>query len=155
MRGFSTFATSSAVLLACAAASAADISEQILASAKPYIERANEEWLPAMKRQDAKTIASPYASDGIFLTAAGETFIGRDAIEGFYRQRFAKGGHVIGGSLSHDGEYNAGSLIYEWGHAETQIELADGSHATRKGSYLTVWQRNAEGIWQIIRNLTF
>jgi len=36
--------------------------------ARAAIDRANTDWLPAMKRQDAKTIAEAYADEGVFVS---------------------------------------------------------------------------------------
>ena len=46
--------------------------DDLLAQARPAIEAANADWIPAMKRGDAKAIASAYAPDGVFVAPAGE-----------------------------------------------------------------------------------
>ncbi|GGF39429.1 hypothetical protein GCM10011611_52290 [Aliidongia dinghuensis] len=135
-----------------AAASPAD-ADHLIAEAKPMIDKANKDWLPAMERQDAKELAVPYAANGIFLTATGESFVGRAAIERLYQDRFAKA-RVLDGELIEDGLTAQGPLIYEWGHARIDSEQA-GQRSTRAGAYLTVWRREPDGVWRIIRNLTF
>jgi len=122
--------------------------------ARRTIDAANAAWLPAMEKQNAAAIAEPYADDALFVTATGETARGRAAIEQLMRERFAKTGRVVGGSLVQDGATVVGSMIYEWGHAEMDI-VRDGqkpSHA--RGRYLTVWQKDTAGRWRIVRNLS-
>lgn len=127
--------------------------ERMIAEAKPAIEAANHDWLPAIERQDAKALAAPYAENGIFLTATGESIVGRTAIERLYQDRFAKS-RVVDADLIQDGLTAQGALIYEWGHARIESEQG-GTRATRTAAYLTVWQRGQDGVWRIIRNLTF
>ena len=104
--------------------------KDLLAEARPAIEVANADWVPAMKRKDAKAIASAYAVDGMQA--------------GF---RFVSGGIVQDGLV-----LAAGPLIYEWGHAEIEVER-DGKTVHSAGNYLTVWKRSPDGLWQISRNL--
>ncbi len=125
------------------------------ADARAAIERANNDWLPAMRRRDAKAIAEIYADDGVFVLPNGDSVKGRAAIERLMRDRFSRTDPVVGGELRQDDLVVAGSMIYEWGHAE--LDLAGGanqtpSHVTAR--YLTVWQRDASGRWRIIRNLS-
>jgi len=125
------------------------------ADARVAIERANNDWLPAMKRQDARAIAEVYADDGVFVLPSGDSVKGRAAIEQLMRDRFSRTGPVVGGTLTQDNLVAAGSMIYEWGHAE----IAMGGRANLSASrvtarYLTVWQRDASGRWRIIRNLS-
>ena len=127
--------------------------DRMIAEAKPAIDKANKDWLPAIERQDAKELAAPYADNGIFLTATGESVVGRTAIERLYQDRFAKA-RVLDGELIQDGLTAQGTLIYEWGHARIDSEH-DGQRSTRTGAYLTVWRRDPDGVWRIIRNLTF
>lgn len=126
----------------------------VSASAKAAIQAADEEWLPAMQRGDAETIAAPYADDGVFVTKAGETIRGRSAIRDFYRTRLKSIAHITG-QLVQESLVTSGSLVYEWGHASTTVELKDGTRRSGGGAYLTVWQETSPGRWQIIRNLVF
>jgi uncharacterized protein (TIGR02246 family) len=125
------------------------------ADARAAIERANNDWLPAMKRQDARAIAEVYADDGVFVLPSGDSVKGRAAIEQLMRDRFSRTGPVVGGTLKQDDLVAAGSMIYEWGHAEIAFggtANLSASHVTAR--YLTVWRRDASGRWRIIRNLS-
>ncbi len=135
-----------------AAASAADA---VPVDARAAIARANDDWLPAMKRQDAKAIAEVYADDGVFVLPGGDSVKGRAAIEQMMRERFRRTGPVVGGTLTQDNLVAAGSMIYEWGHAEIAMGGGGNQSASRVSArYLTVWQRDGSGRWRIIRNLS-
>jgi uncharacterized protein (TIGR02246 family) len=125
------------------------------ADALAAIERANNDWLPAMKRQDAKAIAEVYADEGVFVLPNGDSVKGRPAIEQLMRDRFSRTGPVVGGTLKQDNLVVAGSMIYEWGHAELEVGGGANLPASRViARYLTVWQRDGSGRWRIIRNLS-
>ncbi len=131
-------------------------SADVPADARAAIARANEEWLPAMKKQDARAIVEPYADDAVFVLPSGDSVKGRAAIEELMRSRFSTAGRVESGTLQQDDLVVVGSMIYEWGHADLEMAGARGgppSHAT--GRYLTVWKRDSSGRWRIIRNLSF
>jgi len=146
-------------LLAClfvidsAATEGATVSADLLAQAGPTIQAANADWVPAMKRKDAKAIASFYAEDGVLVAPNGKSLQGRDAVEASYAKGMTASFKFLGGGIVQDGVVLVpGPLIYEWGHADIEIER-DGKAIHSSGNYLTVWKRNAAGRWEISRNL--
>jgi uncharacterized protein (TIGR02246 family) len=134
---------------------AAGDSTAVPVDARATIDSVNAAWLPTVQRNDAAAIADPYADDGLLVTATGETFGGRAAVEQAMRESLAGiGAARVGGRLVQDGITHAGNLIYEWGHAELEITRpgAEPAHATTR--YLTVWRQDATGRWRILRNLS-
>jgi uncharacterized protein (TIGR02246 family) len=148
-----------ATLALCAALSPgarAGTPEEDLAAARPVIDAANADWIPAMEARDAHRAVVPFADDAMFILGTGKTYVGRAAIEAFIAERFAPGTKVTGGSIQQDGIQSIrDGLIYEWGHGTTTRVDAKGESKTSGGLYLTVWQRNPAGQWQIVRNLNF
>lgn len=126
----------------------------LIASARAAIDAANNEWLPAMRAHDARKVAAPYAVGALFVLANGDSVRGRSAIQKMYQDRFGKPGKIVSGQLVEDGLTAAGNLIYEWGHARVVLDRG-GKSVVSAGNYLTVWQRDPHGQWQIIRNLVF
>lgn len=138
------------------AASAAQASPADLAAAKPAIDHANADWLPAMKRKDAEALAADYAPNGLFVLPDGRTLVGRAAVADFYRSRLATAPKVLDGGIHQDGLAEAaGGLIVEWGHGGSTTVDAAGKVSTSEGPYMTVWKKGADGRWQIVRNLVF
>jgi len=147
------------LLLACMCAVdvlAGDVpsaTDDLLAQARPTIEAANADWVPAMKRKDAKAIASFYAEDGVLVAPNGKSLQGREAVEASYAKGMTASFRFVGGGIVQDGVVLVpGPLIYEWGHADIEVER-DGKVIHSAGNYLTVWKRNADGRWEISRNL--
>ena len=130
----------------------------ILASARPEIDAANAAWLPGLRERDAAAIAAAYADSGLFVAGDGTVVRGRAAVARMYAARFPRLRAIRGGAVVQDGLTVLGpTRIAEWGHA--WLELAperDGGPPGRSGgTYLTVWQREADGHWRIARNLAF
>jgi uncharacterized protein (TIGR02246 family) len=129
----------------------------ILASARPEIEAANAAWLPGLKQHDAKSIAAPYADSGLFIAGNGTVTRGRDAVAHMYEARFPKLRPIRGG-IEQDGlTVLAPTRIIEWGRGwlEMEPERAGAPPVRSGGSYVTIWERQADGHWRIVRNMAF
>lgn len=149
---FAAFMLGMSLSLAAAAATP----EQDLASARPVIDKANADWVPALQAGDVHRAAEPFADDAMFILGSGKTYAGRAAIEDFLKERLTPGSKITGGIIQQDGiQVIRDGLIYEWGHGGTTKVDAKGESHTSGGLYLTVWQRGPSGQWQIIRNLNF
>ena len=130
----------------------------ILASARPEIEAANAAWLPGLRQHDAKSIAEPYADSGLFIAGNGTVTRGRDAVARMYEARFPKLRPIRGGGIEQDGlTVLAPTRIIEWGRGwlEMEPERAGAPPVRGGGSYVTIWERQADGHWQIVRNMAF
>ena len=130
----------------------------ILASARPEIDAANAAWFPGLQRRDAAAIAAAYADSGLFIAGDGTVTRGRAAITRMYVERVQRMRPIRAGGVVQDGLTVLGpTRILEWGHG--WLELAperEGAPAIRsEGTYLTVWERAADGHWRIARNLAF
>lgn len=133
----------------------------LLASARPDIEAANAAWLPGLRAHDAAAIAAAYADSGLFIAGDGTVTRGRAAVERMYAARFPRLREIRDGAVVQDGLAVAGpTRVYEWGHAWIELAPAAGAApgaapARSGGAYLTVWEREADGRWRIVRNLAF
>jgi uncharacterized protein (TIGR02246 family) len=120
------------------------------------IDRADSDWLSAMRAHDAERIVEPYDSGAVFVTADGASIVGRDRIAAMYRTRFVRIARVIDGAIVRDGACAAGdSLVNEWGHGGLSYTDSAGTAHHSVGPYLTVWKHKPGGAWMIIRNLVF
>ena len=126
--------------------------QQALASAAPFIDKANVEWTRAIVSGDADVMAAPYESAGIFVAPDGSEVRGRDAVRAMYaKPRTAK---VLKASIKSDGRVAADpDDVYEWGTAQMTVKR-DGKVKQASGRYLTVWHRTATQ-WRISHNIAF
>ncbi|HEY9427027.1 MAG TPA: SgcJ/EcaC family oxidoreductase [Gemmatimonadaceae bacterium] len=130
----------------------------ILASARPEIDAANAAWLPGLREHDAGAIAAAYADSGLFISPDGTVTRGREAIRRMYAARFPRLRPIRDGGVVQGGLTVLGPMrIAEWGYAwiDLEPERGAGPPARSGGTYLTVWDREADGHWRIVRNLAF
>ena len=125
---------------------------QALASAAPFIDKANDEWTRAIVIGDADVMSAPYEPNGIFVGPDGNEVRGRDAIRAMYaKPRTAK---VLKASIRSEGRAAADpDDVYEWGSASMTVER-DGKTKSASGRYLTVWHRSGKQ-WNISHNIAF
>jgi len=105
-----------------------------------------------MKTGDAATIATPYAENASFVTIDGACVQGRAEIEKLYRDRFARAGLAQSAKINSKKLVVDNDLAYESGDGEIGL-LKDGKLSIYNGRFLTVWQRQTNGDWKILRNV--
>jgi uncharacterized protein (TIGR02246 family) len=130
----------------------------ILTSARPEIDAANAAWLSGLQQHDAGAIAAAYADSGLFIAGDGTVSRGRDAVRRMYAARVRRLRPIRAGGVAQDGLTVLGpTRIAEWGHGwlDLEPEREGGPPVRSGGTYLTVWSREADGHWRIIRNLAF
>jgi uncharacterized protein (TIGR02246 family) len=116
------------------------------------VEKANSDFIVAMKTGDAATIAAPYTDDASFITIDGASVQGRTEIEKMYRDRFARAGLARSTKINSKRLVVDNDLAYESGYGEIGL-LKDGKLMIKGGRFLTVWQRQTKGDWKILRNV--
>jgi uncharacterized protein (TIGR02246 family) len=116
------------------------------------IAAANSEWGPAMHAGEVDPIVRAYMDDGVFVAVDGSSIRGKSAIGDFYRERFKKNGLAAGTRIEPKRVILDGDLAYETGYGEVTY-TRDGKPMTGGGPYLTVWKKQADGEWKILRNV--
>lgn len=149
------FSVAAGLLVAVAfIAQALEKTDDEVADAMITIQRANSDWSRAMKSADADVIAEPYAVNGVFITADGDSVRGRMAIRDLYRARLSGKAKVVSATIEHRGTARGDDgLVFEWGVGTVTSRSAAGDLDTRGGPYLTVWRRGENRKWEIIRNV--
>jgi len=139
--------------LIVAAAPSKDWRQQTLASAAPFIDRANDEWTRAIVTGDAAVLAAPYDADGVFVGPDGSMVRGKSAVRAMYAKRRTDV-HMLKAVIKSEGRVAPDAdNVYEWGMATMSVKRG----ATTKqasGRYLTVWHRKGSD-WVITRNIAF
>jgi ketosteroid isomerase-like protein len=128
----------------------------ILAAARPEIDAANRDWVTGFRQHRVDLIAAAYADSGLFIAPDGAVTAGRAAIRRMYEVRLAGMSAARGGAVIRDGSVvGAAGMVYEWGHAwlEFASDTPGAAPIRRGGGYLTVWQRQQDGHWRIVRDL--
>lgn len=116
------------------------------------VRKANSEWVEAMKVGEAAVIAAAFADEAVFTLTNGSSFVGRSAIEQMFKSRFDKVGFANATAIETTKLELEGDLAYERGTADIET-LQDGKRVRSHARYSTIWQRQANGDWLILRNL--
>jgi uncharacterized protein (TIGR02246 family) len=141
--------SATAALLAFAAAAATSSADPRL---RRPIEKANSEFEAAVKTGEAVTIAAPYTDRAVFVGVDGACTQGPAEIETLYRAGFERAGLPSSAKINSKRLVVGGDLAYESGYGEVS-SVKDGKVSVNAGRFLTVWQRQADGGWKILRNI--
>lgn len=116
------------------------------------LEKANSEFEAATKTGDVTTIGAPYTDRAVFVGPDGACTQGRTEIEKMYRAGFERAGLASSTKINSKKLVVDGDLAYESGYGEVG-RVKDGKVSVNGGRFLTVWQRQANGEWKILRNV--
>ena len=144
-------------IVALSSATAEDLKQNTtdaVAEAMPTIRLANSEWMTAMRSGDADAIAKPYALDAVFVTPNGDCIRGRSLIRDFYRSRLGGKSSIISATIDRQGTVTADNgLVVEWGVGVVTARSTEGNVTAHRSTYLSVWKREDNGRWEILRNV--
>lgn len=116
------------------------------------ITKAGSDFEVAMIKGDVAPIVEPYATDAVFVTTDGTVFRGLAEIKQLYRDRFAKGPPVLESKIESEEVMVDGDLAYERGRGAF-TRVVDGKRVSDWARFLTIWQRQPNGDWKILRNI--
>ena len=119
------------------------------ASARAGIDAGNQAWIDGVKTGDIALITATYTENAVDCGPAGECMRGRVEIERHMRSQLTSLGRARSAAVKTWGSSQHGNFVYEWGQAEATFD--GGKRLLDK--YLTVWQRQADGSWKILRNM--
>ena|SRR5690242_6553389 len=126
---------------------------QALASASPFIDKANSDWSRAIVTGDADVLSAPYAASATFIEPDGTAIHSKAGVRTMYRRR-PSGVKVLHAAIRSDGRAAADpDDVYEWGSAQMTVQQK-GKQRFIVGRYLTVWHRSGKR-WLITRNIAF
>ena len=135
------------------AAAAPSWQSQALASAAPFIDKANSDWSRAIVTGNAAMLNAPYAADAVFIGPDGTAIHSKAGVRTMYGRRPAKV-QVLNASIKSDGRAAADpNDVYEWGTARLTVKRGK-TIVERSARYLTVWHRTGKS-WLITRNIAF
>jgi uncharacterized protein (TIGR02246 family) len=143
-----TTSDSSPGVAAATAASPADAGE-----VRQAIEAANARFKAAYLRGDTTTIVDNYADDVILLPPNVEAVRGRDAVRQRLAREVAEAPSMVKDfKITTEDVLVSGELAVETGTVEFIVQPKTGNPVSEKGKYVTVWKRQADGSWKIVRD---
>ena len=122
------------------------------ASVRAAIEAANTKSLEAFKRGDKTGLVANYADDAILMMPNEEAWRGRDGIEKGFTSFLSQMSFKDGAATTAD-VMVAGDIAVETGTFAWTLQPKSGAEFKDKGKYLTVWRRQTDGTWKIVRDI--
>jgi len=127
--------------------------QQAVASAAPFIDKANTEWTRAIVTGNADVLSAPYAKNAVFVGPDGTEIRSKAGVRTMYSRR-PKSAKVLHAAIHSDGRVAADpDDVYEWGSAQMTV-LRSGKQRLVVGRYLTVWHHTGKQ-WLISHNIAF
>ena len=114
---------------------------------KADIEKANQEWMSAVKNQDASAVAGMYAEDASILPPNAPAIQGREGVKNFFSGAMGAGIKDI--RLVTEAVDGNSEIAIEKGTYEM---MSDGGKVVDKGKYLVHW-RNVDGKWMFQQDI--
>jgi uncharacterized protein (TIGR02246 family) len=102
----------------------------------------------AFNRGDVKTCAESYAEDATLLLAGHPPIKGRDAIESFLRDYAMSGAKLAPVELLE--VRSSDDMGFCAGRYEFVVPSKNGVPAKERGTFVTVFMRQADGSWQAV-----
>lgn len=145
----SRIVASTAVLVALLAACAR---AQDVVAARSALLEADRAFNRATAARRAEGWMEFIAEDGEMIRSAG-TITGRAAIREAMARAFADTAFSLTWEPLQGDVGAAGDLGYTNGRYEARVRDAAGNPVVRTGRYLTVWKRQRDGSWKVVRDI--
>lgn len=88
------------------------------------------------------------ADDAVLFT--GKPVVGKAAIREFYQGAFSNPDFALTWEPTRGEMFASDDMGYTSGRYEMHGKNAKGEAVVRKGTYFTVWKKQADGIWKVI-----
>jgi uncharacterized protein (TIGR02246 family) len=104
---------------------------------------------------DYKAMASVYTVDAKLLIEDGDIIQGRQAIENFWKAACARANAVhMKRTIQDDEIESSGDLGYKRNTVTLDIPTKGGNTVTHVIKSITVWKREADGVWRIAQDIS-
>jgi len=123
-----------------------------VAAVDQAIDAANAKFVEAIKAGDAASAAANYDAEAIVMLPNVPAMTGAAAISEGLKQFLAEAS-VKEMAFADNQVIPAGDLAIETGSGQWTLQPPKGAATTDKFKYVTVWKRQADGSWKILRDI--
>jgi ketosteroid isomerase-like protein len=114
------------------------------------VEQFDQAYKQAFYEGDYKALTSVYTADAKLMVEDSELIQGRQAIEEFWKSACQRAKAVGMKRTPHSEEREiSGDLAYKRGTMTLEIPTKDGGVITHVVKYITIWKREADGVWRV------
>jgi len=125
------------------------IQSQPAMKAAEAIRKADGDWLKAVQSKDLVKVLAFYRDDASWLLRDTPPIIGKESIQRTWSGFFASPGSWIQWDPKYCAVSISGDLGYSVGTYEMRYSDQQGKPVVQKGSYVTIWKKDAEGAWKL------
>jgi ketosteroid isomerase-like protein len=135
------------------AGSAAKASAADTAAVRKYIADADARWQAAENSGDANAVSKFYSDSAITMYEDQPTNMGREAVTKSLAAEFARS-KPSGVTFHTDNLMVSGDLAIETGTEKSMVTPpSGGKRVAHTGRYMTVWHREPDGTWKVVRDM--
>jgi len=135
------------------AASSTTNSPADVAAARNYIADADARWQAAENDGDVNTVSQFYSDSVITMYEDQPTNIGREAVTKSLAEELARS-KPSGVTFHTDDLMVSGDLAIETGTEKSMVTpRGGGKRVAHTGRYMTVWHRESDGTWKVVRDM--
>ena len=120
------------------------------AAVKAAVDSLNEKQKAAFKAKDTVGVAGNYAADAIVFSPNEPAWKGLDAIR---KGLAGMAGMIQDFDFKQEEFETSGDLAVESGTYTMSVKPPKGAAMKDEGKYVTVWKKQADGSWKIIRDI--
>jgi len=131
---------------------AGTLAEPTLTEARAAIDATNQKAVAAMLAGDAVTASAHYADDAVVMMPGMTRMNGHAEIEAGFKGMM-ESMKVNAAQFTTNDVTLGGDLAVETGTFSMTTTMKNAKPTTEQGEYLTVWKRQTDGSWKIIRDI--
>jgi uncharacterized protein (TIGR02246 family) len=109
-------------------------------------------WTEAAKTRNLDAILGLYTDNAVVLPDGDDAVSGKQAIRAFYANWFTQPDKLVDQKFEEINSLQEGDLLVE-SERFSETVLKDGREVSLKGKRLTVWQRDLQGQWKMLRDI--
>jgi len=117
------------------------------------IKKADDAWAAAAAAKDADKSASFCAPDAAILVPNAPAAEGKDAIRKWFQDTFSVPNLKLLWHATSTDAAKSGDLGYSTGKYELSFTDPSGKTVSDHGKYVTVWKKQADASWKVIRDI--
>lgn len=117
------------------------------------IHAAVKEWSASAQAKDADKFCSFYAEDGVIMLEDAPDISGKAAIREGMGGMMQDPNFALSFAADKVVVARSGDLAYETGTYTMTLSDAKKQPSTEKGHYVVVWQKQADGVWKVVRDV--
>jgi uncharacterized protein (TIGR02246 family) len=121
-----------------------------VSDARDEIRRLDAEWSKAAESRDLEKILSYWSEDASVFPPGSPALVGKAAIRAYIAHSLQIPGFRISWKTNEVSVSESGDLAYGIGTNRVSFDGPDGKPVTVEGKAVTVWRKDAAGVWKCV-----